>query len=387
MSVLTYNKVSLPFTYTTQFEQSDVYDDSDTDRLYTKYQISVSAVVNTAYAGIAGVAGDTPAAMMIAMRNKLMEPRKFLTFTVGGIDLIPSSGSTKGTGADMKNGPHPQYFNCTRLTNETFLVHYSIITHIYTGEDGKVAKNNAVSNRWTETVDIDGRNYTTRTRSGKVVIRANCGSIADKLRFPMAVLGVPQGFLRVSSNYTISPDGLTLSYTVVDREVYRLPPAPAYQAEGEYTESTTNLGQVRWGQCRITLRGDKETDYAELLKVALGVCSGKLLTAGAERSKGGGFGKLEQFAVQVNLFDNVVTVQMRAMLKMIGRSKTAQTVAGVDFKNITSLPTPAESPTYKMRGTAGYLLQAAAYWDPALKDNALDAKTGQIKQGTPPGEG
>src|SRR5690606_15107838 len=113
-----------------------------------------------------------------------------------------------------------------------------------------------------EIIEIDDRNYSRRTREGKYRIRSDNfqGQIADQFRRDLAVVSIPNGFLRKSAKYTQTPDGLGLEYHIVDEEVYKPPPAPAFKAQGSYTEEVTRGGVNRYCEVNVRLEGDKITD-------------------------------------------------------------------------------------------------------------------------------
>lgn len=397
MSLFTYNGVTLPYCFTTNFSQEAVFDDSNTDWCYQRFDVSVNAILNTAYASTIdpSLAGADVATIMASVRRKLLRPRQKLSMSFNGQPLIPElqAGCT-GT-VDAKNGPQPQTCTCTLMTNTSFLVTYRIIAHYWespvTSATSSNSKgNNIVYNRWSETVDIDERNYSTRTRDGKFVIRSDNadGDIADDLRSQFAVVGIPKGFKRKSSKYTVSPDGLAIMYNVVDQEVYLQPPDPAFVAEGEYIQSGTNWGAKRWGECRVTLKGQKTTKMADLINKAIAICVVKLASTGAAGIGNKTIAVMESASIRTNLYDNVCTVSMKAMLNTaMGRATNVGGVARniVDEIAFPPLGSSLESdnpPAVTDRGTAGILLKAASYFDPSITPNVLDANTGQMQEGS-----
>jgi hypothetical protein len=304
---------------------------------------------------------------------------------MGGTDIVPAKPEGNAGAVDAKNGPIPQYCNLTILTNTSILFTYRIIGHYW--EQGTAYP--TISNKWSETVDIDSRNYTTRTREGLCIIRSDNqqGQTADQIRNTMAVVGIPNGFKRVSSQYTVNPDGLGLKYRVVDKEVYFQPPDPAYEAEGTYTETTSKLGAVRHGRVQLTLKGSKESDRGKLVYTAISIASTKLRSNGA-MVQGGVFTNLEQSMLQIDLWENNVTVMMQAMMQPRKVTASAAGMTGMDFTELLSPPKGSEpgtpAPTMFLRGSCGYLLQAAAYYDPGAKVQ-LDTITGQLNAGVQPG--
>src|SRR5262249_10769936 len=113
---------------------------------------------------------------------------------------------------------------------------------------------------------------------------------------------------------------LGLSYSLIDKEVYKAPPSPAFVADGEYIESSSTKDAVHYAEVRVSLRGQNDrigdvgnTSQARLIEAAVAVASLKLAVNGApltgpEDRRAIPLGA----AVAVKLYDNSVTAQMRA---------------------------------------------------------------------------
>jgi hypothetical protein len=396
MAEIVYNDCSLPYPFHTSFSQEAEYDEiGKTDWYVTKFDITVQFLVNANYAGMLGVSGDNPAALMVALRKKLLEPRKTLSVKCNGNELIPLP-QADGT-VDAQNGPMPQFCQITNLTNATFLCTYRIVAKYWETaeqqEDGEgtgtaTPGNDTLYNRWTETVAIDRRLYSTRTRTGKFVIRSDnvTQRSADEIRGQMAVTGIPQGFYRDSATYTVDPSGLGISYTLVDKEVWNNAPQGVHQAEGTYTESTTRRGFQRTGEVQLTMRGAKGTKVADLITTAVVTAAIKLRTSAAIAVKDGGLARLESGTLSVNLYDNVVTVNLKALLSPNKKLR----LAGVASLNFNSFAKPVVNatqtpPAMTDRGSAALFLQAAAYYDPSIQGTTLSQLTGQLTNGNVPG--
>lgn len=408
MSQLTYAGVVLPYPFNTSFVQEPVFDEmSNTDWCLTKYEISLQCVISSSYlimmaSNLVGTTNN-PAEIMASLRTQLNKPRRALSFSFNGKELLPR---LIGPGTvDAKNGPQVKACNYVNMTNNTFLLNFAITAYYWENRGqsntsvvplvGAAARagNNVIWNRWSEWVDIDNANYSTLTREGKYIIRSDNmdGVEADDVRSNMAVVGVIDGFLRRSSYYKQSPDGLGIEYRVVDEEVFKLPPNPAFEAKGQYVESTTKLGAMRWGAAKVWLKGDKATRQEDLVKLAIAVVARKLIINGAALDVvTRGFALLEQCVFTVDMYKNEVECYMKCMMKPNTQDATNrfEGVAGVNLTQLVNTPgsSTATKPLYLNRGTAGYVLQAAAYYDPSLQGTALNPVTGQMTAGLPVGE-
>lgn len=400
MSLVTYNGISLPYPLTSQFSQDPVYDEEgNVDWCGTKYSISVQCVVNLQYltamsSNYASVTNGNASSVMDLVRRKLLQPRKTLSFTNAGIDLIPPKAGVPGT-VDIRNGPKPLSCQIFEMNSETFFLSYSIEAVYWENysTDTQITNNRQVSpvmfNRWSETVEIDEMLMSRRTREGKYMIRSDNsnGLTADQVRVGMAVLAVPTGFTRQVSRYTITPDGLGIRYTIVDQEQFKLPPKPAYKATGQYIISSPKPGAtVCFGDVYIRLEGAKSKQLSpqtQLVSVAIGIAAGKLGINAATL--------IESASIMTDLFNNVVEVRMRA--RMSARQSTYQGVTlGQSFAaNLTYTPgydnqrsQRGQGPVYWPRGTASLLLQAAAYYDPNVSNKLQRGTVADPADNTPP---
>lgn len=399
MSLVTYNGITLPYSNTTSFSQDVVYDDQgNTDWICTKFDIQVQCIINDAYLatissdfdGLTGNAAD----IMKAIRVQLLQPRRTLSFKCNGTELIPDATAGPGT-VDVWNGPKPQKCSIVQVTTNTFVLSYHIVAHYWENytdaETDTLARENQAGNpclynRWSETVDIDNCMMSKRTREGKFMIRSDndLGITADQLRTQMAVVGVPEGFLRESAHYTVSPDGLAIKYRVVDKEFFKVPPPVAYHATGTYTETTTGLGGcIVYGEATVQLKGAKYTRQSDLITTAMALCATKLYINGAALAdqnlsnpfRSRRFSQLVYGEVKVNLYENIVACTLKSMLQARkGRINGIAGFVGVstftpfsDTANATGAASLTQGPLYDDRGTASLLLIAASYYDPSLQ--------------------
>lgn len=430
MSLITYNSIQLPYPYITSFNQEAGYDEiAQTDKAVNKFDVSVQCIINAAYInqlkaqliqnGIAVT--DNPAVIMNVVREQLLRPRRALSVKFNGTELIPIVDDIDGD-VDSANGPKPVSCNLTELTNTTFLMSYHITAQyvenqfiqyngipIYANRSG----NNAIANRWSETLEYNNRNFVTRTREGKCFIRSDNKSafIADDLLVPMCVVGVPSGCLRAASKYTVDPSGLAVSYNIVDKEVYKKPPFPAYEADGEYTESVGRAAARIFGQVRVHLKGDRLSNGAGLIDAAISVGGVRLFRRGKQIDPNRkGFVVLESASLRVSLYDNDVEFFCRAAMSapatraaplpegaifmppverggQVGKNPAAFAAFG-NLDTFTPLTDgfPDRKLLYPVRGWLNLIMQAAAYYDPALRNTKLNSATGQLTAGVEVGE-
>lgn len=396
MAEITYGGSSLPYPLHTSFVQEAMYDEvGKTDWYITKFDITVQCLINANYAGMLGVSGSTPAELMRNLRQNLLKPRQTLSIQCGGVELIPFPQA--GATVDAQNGPQPQSCVLTQLTNTTFLMTYRIVAKYWETPqvmDGETPTglgtpaNDCLYNRWTESVMMDRRGYSTRTRNGKFIIRSDnvAQRSVDEVRTQMAVTGIPKGFYRESAAYTVDPSGLGIQYALVDKETWNNPPAGVHEISGRYTETTARRGWMRFGQVELTVKGAKNASVANLTQIAVTTAAAKLRVNALINLSDGGLARLEEGSLDVNLYDNVVTVRLKAMLPPNKKLRLAG-VAGLNFNGFAKPVFNATQTPPKMtaRGSASLFLQAAAYYDPSIISTKLVQTTGQLSTGVVPG--
>lgn len=413
MSIVSYNGVVLPYAHITDFKQEAMADESDTDWHLTKFTIFCQTLINAEYMALlapdlvqaAGPLSKNPADIMQMIRARLLQRRKTLSVKFNGEELIPQVQQGLPGTVDADNGPKPKYCQLTYLTGTTFLCTYAIEASYWESNilpaGGKFpvqnqTGNNCLYNRWSESHDLDSNQFLTRTRSGKYKIRSDNadGRVADELREDLALLGVPLGFRRTGSKYTVTPDGLAIAYTITDKQQYKQPPDPAFEAEGEYTETTPKpMGAVRYGKVRVRLKGDLLTDQGLLIRTAVAVAANKMMIRGQQINPNPppgngapGFQILLNSSCRIGLYQNDVEVELLAMI-----AANKPRILGIDAFNTMTTFTPGSPlgsdyvPGYKSRGQTSALLLAAAYWDPSLRNTVMNPFTGQNTTGFPPG--
>ena len=418
MSKVSYNGINLPYPLHSEFRMESLYDESGTDRTYLKIAATVQCLISIDMRETIGISisdGINVVGMMKAMRNKLNQQRRTLAIEVGGRDLVPVPQAGAAGTVDAKNGPQVKSCIINQFTDQSFLVTFSVEAHYWENYSNDRAAelgvnragNVVISNRWTDSQSIDQCRFSTRTREGKVTIRSDniSGDRVDEVRNDFAVFGLTPGFVRKSANYRVHPDGLSMTYTLVDEEQYLMPTAPAYEASGTYSESTTNNGAVRWGECTVRLKGTKTTPKIDLLSTALVVMMRKLAQANSyiKTFREGvdpkfveaglrepprtyrfyrPFTLLSSSMIRTALYENSVEVTARFMMSPNAKRR----IFGVPTIDLNPLVMPPagdspEPPQFGSRGTAGLVLRAAAYYDPSLRNVKIQQDTGNMGPG------
>lgn len=393
MSLIRYNGVTLPYNESTEFEITPLREDSGTDWYISKYSLRTQCILTLDLIPIldpslAQATSLNAAGMLKCVQERLQQPRKEWIFKFGSFDMIPTKPQGVIGTVDAMNGPLPDPCRITQFTNNLFLLEWGITAHYWTNYDinpsgiganiiRNLTSNAVLYNRWSESVAIDGLNYSRRTRSGMFQVASNNlqGVTVDQLRSQMAVLSIPNGFTRVSSNYAVSPDGLKLKFDIVDEEVFKPAPFPAFKADGSYKQTTTKGNGIVYGEVNVTLEGSKNTNQAVMLQNAISVATAKVAACASDgRSatlKGSGAIILGA-GIEVGMWKNIVKCWIKTQFK--SNRSLLYGLSGIK-RTVTSTPSsdqnPLRVPPFKDRGTAALLLQAATYYDPNLANTML----------------
>lgn len=422
MASVSYNGVVFPFVLHQFYTQTAEMDPSGTDWWAMKLDMTVQSIFTAdvlplMFPDLVGKT-DNAADIMMVVRSKLMKPRRVFSVTCNGVELIPTTAPDGPGNVDAQNGPRPQFCNITQMNDTSFLVTWRVEATYWENNrlelngNPKVLNqpgNPVLYNRWSESQDMDQLMNTRWTRQGRFVIRSDnsAGSIVDKFRAQFAVVSCPPGFLRESSNYKVDPSGLALEYSQVDVQQFKMPPAPAYKASGDYTEETMRNGGQRWGTVYLRLEASNKDSQVELMLNAVAIAMAKLRAGGVQGANGRNpdqaappsvgpnkIGILDYLYVKTGMYENWVEVRARARMKP---SRSIVKVGGKDgmdpakvwqYNPGSYVFTPGSDGVnrqmqYIVRGTAGnpdnrILLQAAAYYDPSLRNTKVDQKTRQL---------
>lgn len=409
MSVLSYNGITLPYANSTDFRQEAVYDPrGHTDRILMKIVLTVQSMVNVNY--LADLAPglldknknpttNNPADIIDFIRTSLLKPRQSLSYSFDGRELIPVRVQGNKGNIDAKNGPKPLALHCQQLTNTTFLITYAIEAHYWENnqfKDGQVSANLSSNivlyNRWRETVEIDVDLMSTYTREGSYAIRSdnNQGKTANAVLTQMIPGAVREGFIRKQETFTLSDDGLTMDYKIVEEEKFRMPPEFATQAHGWYKLHLQSFGCFATYEVYCDLKGPKinfqssrvanpkaaaqanKSPQDLLIQAAIYECMARFNLNGVfilpqkiddykDAKTTPPNAVISQMDITADMYDNHVQVHIIAI-----QQKDIPNNFGIDTARLGNATTGSKRPInpINLRGSARLQLQAAAYYDP-----------------------
>jgi hypothetical protein len=227
---ISYGAVNLQLCSFEQISRTPIYD-GPTFKFYSCTFAIAGTLSPAATSYVSGPAGPTAtpgflgAQTDVAIRQYIMQPRRLLVVDIGGVEIMRSPATDPVTGSplatDAYNGPVPRNVNVQEvLGSKTFLV--SFVVEVFLNECNADQPNVVLSHRWTMEDIVEMPHYlTTRIISGWATLRTDwmiaAGFAPDDFRaaFFHPVLPVMQ---RQRATISVSEDGASLQYTLVDQE-------------------------------------------------------------------------------------------------------------------------------------------------------------------------
>lgn len=412
MARLIYNGIELSYIATQAVTQEPVLDDSGTDVMYWRFRLRVRAVVVSGQSGDAlqavwgggmpivppALTGEYVADVVKRVRHQLLTPRRTLKYwsdygddrdALLWVEAAPAAGG-QAFRTDCNNGPRPLRCDVTRASEYTLLIDFDIETSVLDCPLGAAQPPPWVAHRWSETQQLDGTGATVElTRRGVIVARSDVLGNADFLR-ALVIPKPPKGFAWARVSYSLRADGLALAYEFTWREVWLHAPFPAYEAQGEYSETCVDMAQ-RQGECWVRLKTFHTGDKIQLIALAVSVCLGKLIGQRLfNENQVNAF--VGQLALKESLYEPVVEARMRVSYKPEGRRNDGLAVVYRQFSPQLVLagaqpkihpdaadptkPLPGtwerdvnrDAPSVPLRGFQAIALVAAALHDPCTPD-------------------
>lgn len=266
MSVVSYGDITLALVKTNGVSQVPIYTDDGADYLYTKYTVDVQCLFDPAVMS----GGGTVVQLMRNARQSLLAPRKYFFMSIGGETFLDC------TAPDEAAGPYPKMCEVQRINgSRSFVVHYVIEFH--KRECVGAGDTPIISNRYETTQSYDENFFCTRETRGKLVVSGTKGTPGDLDQFRHLVMPkLPSTWKRDRCHFVVSSDGLTLAYSITDREIHGKVPYPGTSATGRYSETYEDYGTKCWIDYSVEVAGPPENSRKLLLQVAATIIADRI---------------------------------------------------------------------------------------------------------------
>jgi hypothetical protein len=224
-------------------DEKNIYDEANISQVGTTYTFNIEGVIAEATIALFQ-------AKIQCANAAFLKPR--LAFLVQWRELSTDPWTDLyniNSASDISFGPHPESFNVTQFSGGKAGL-YSASVRCDTKDCysnctpfGRPSEVLSITRRWSYEVDPNG--YTQRSVTGKLLVTAQsvaAGKPADYFRTSVTP-NRPGFFQRVSQSFNMSEDGRTLSYTIVDQEVYCNFPATIGSGQASFGYKLSRLNQ------------------------------------------------------------------------------------------------------------------------------------------------
>jgi hypothetical protein len=380
-------------------------DASNTDALWTRTTLTVTGML--AYGLPPATGGETAADTLRRIEHNLMQPRQYLRWQVGSKVVIEVGNKNTGVALDANKGPMPQAISTGVITEGSIEVRFSVVTCVINcpSQGNGSARRGFASNRWSQTETYDRTGYCTLQTSGLVICRTDLQQLPDQLRGLVAP-PVRQGYQRINSKYTLSPDGTQLQYDCEDREFYLPPPlmevqdsvtgqtisTQALEADGNMVVVSSKHGALWTGIVTVKLKGPKNIAKQDLLGRAIEIAQSMIAPFLSKKNPRTGVigSAAQELRIDSGIYVNEVNVQLTGMLdyEIVKASLPGR---GGAIGLLSQIPTGSEprnqpgiSPT--IRGNGQFLaMLSAVFQDPCIDVALVRADLTNTSQLVSPG--
>lgn len=287
-----YNGVEIRHCHTRNFRQEAVFDPADNNLSHYRYTVRVSGLLDgtttSSHFQSAGAFTQTgePSGTYRALRVALGTPRGSFEMRTG---VVPGTSSgvvilqaepygqnspLQDPTLDVFNGPKCRVVELVHIAaNQCFRVECEFEVNLRECTETNAKSPGVLWNVWDVSDDVDQNLWTTRTYTG--VLRTVSGTLNANSFRGLVVPHLQPGLRREAMNFAVSKDGLTLAYTIVDREVMYQPPRPARNWYFKHTESTKDGLQMDT-HISVMMEGDRNTPRRNLIELCMAFASQKI---------------------------------------------------------------------------------------------------------------
>lgn len=300
-TTINYNGVILHNVLTDSIDQSVQLDPTGTDPIYVRTVASFTAILHmsgdTGYSGI-GIHGglygakadDQVGEAYQRLIFPLMQPRRRFQMYIGdvcvfdvwpGMERIPSPLNTlplEGHKIDVNNGPIPSVQVVSVISANSIRIKFSVTAHIpYVDTPGAKNPYGISSFRFWIAENINCDDWTTtRVYHGRIRVFHLGYNVLEAFKQNLWCPALQIGFVRRAIVMTQSPNGLELEFTVEDKEVWAVPPAPATSWSGTHVMNASECLGTLQSTLDVTLHAPKYVAKGELMALAWKIVTKKL---------------------------------------------------------------------------------------------------------------
>lgn len=287
-----YNGVEIRHCHTRQFRQEAVFDPADNNLSHYKYTVRVAGLLDgtTSSSHFQSIGAFTqtgePSGTYRELRVALGTPRGSFEMRTGvvpgtsnGVVILQAEPYDQNSPLqdrirDVCNGPKCRVVELVHIAaNQCFRVECEFEINLRECTETNAKSPGVLWNVWDVVDDVDQNLWTTRTYTG--TLRTVSGMLNANSFRGLVVPHIQPGLRREAMNFAVAKDGLTLAYTIVDREVMYQPPRPARNWHFKHTEATKDGLQMDT-HISIMMEGDRNTPRRNLIELCMAFAAQKI---------------------------------------------------------------------------------------------------------------
>lgn len=335
MSISTFTYGSLTLTeHRVSIREDFVYDSDDRTLLGTTYTVTVSGIISH-------TSTDTFRVKLLQLREQLAKNAQRLRiydaeFAVTILDLDPAASG--GEAAVHDYGPRVTQFQVSELAGLRS-AHFFWQATAFRKDCGpqlQGAVSNVLSIMRTYSYSIDVAGYATRSVAGTLKVTKQ-GGCADAYR-ALVTPPCPTRFRRIQQQFSTSPDGRTLTFNVVDQEIYASLPTPIADGEATWAIRIADLGARVFYVLNGRFKGGPSTPKSQLFAQVLALVQSRFPLADPSLI-------FEEASVDDAVYDNEISFSIVAS-GVIGSLTNQTQIFNSVFKGMLTPPPNSNGVTF-----------------------------------------
>lgn len=346
-TTLTYNGVVLENCLTLEFDQQPQRDDSQTDKWFDRFLITVKSTVAVSMLadrlhGLHGnrIAGDDVAAVMAAAQDRLGRDRCAFSYKMDDEVLVSANSAGVGNDSqdiDQDNGPKVRSLRIVHHSAATLAITFSIeVCRVLCTQNASPV----IGNRWSCIDDVDENWRVTRHWRGKLRLSGKANPVRNPHDFRAFVIPPLQGgFRRQRMHFVAEPNMLELGYEITDVQMLgEASPAPALKMSATHAESFVNNGSKSIGEFNIRLDGPRGADKGRMIERMMQIATAKLAIRGSGNNV-----IVRQLMLVDHIGEDVNAVEARMTVERVADQQAvnaAQAARGIGTLSLGTLGQP-----------------------------------------------
>ena len=259
------------------------------DPIFNRITVTFRGIAHLGTSSTCGLAtGETVLAIGADKIQRLLNmPRRNFTLEIDGttlFDVRPSENELSGTfvppfvNADLDNGPKPQWSALKVIGGHSawYRMRVEFAIAICDNDPPNDDSTGVTNISWTVADDVDGHSWLT-TRVFRGVLRQKDRTVNPHRFRYLTWPPLTSGFKRERVHWDDSGDQMSLTFEIVDREMYAVPPDPVARWDVIHrVGSPFRYGTVAHSSVSIVMESHRQVRQEQMFQMAVGIAFKKL---------------------------------------------------------------------------------------------------------------